>query len=117
MKEYGINQILGLKNKISAIANYGKMAEISKGKDSTTGHWELAGLIIDSAFPTYPNGFPPEVINEFTRCIGRDILGNKPASGTEIIKELGDEHIKTGKPIKETLVELGLEDVAGDLWG
>ena len=97
-----IAPIMGLKNSITAIANYGKMAEMSKGKDSTTGHWELAGLIIDRAFPTYPNGFPAEVINEFTRRIDRDILGNKPASGTEIIKELGEEHIKTGKPIVYT---------------
>jgi phosphopentomutase len=97
-----ITSIDGLNSSLKASANYGKMAEMSKGKDSTTGHWELAGLIVDRAFPTYPNGFPPDVINEFTKSIRRDILGNKPASGTEIIKELGEEHVKTGKPIVYT---------------
>jgi phosphopentomutase len=97
-----ITSINGLNSSLKASACYGKMAEMSKGKDSTTGHWELAGLIVDRAFPTYPNGFPPEIINKFTGSIGRDILGNKPASGTEIIKKLGDEHINTGKPIVYT---------------
>lgn len=84
------------------IGNYGKMKEVSPGKDSTTGHWELGGVQLDFAFPTYPNGFPPEIIDEFTRRIGRGILGNKPASGTEIIKELGEEHMRSGKPIVYT---------------
>ncbi len=84
------------------LANYGKMGEKSPGKDSTTGHWEIAGCILDFAFPTYPNGFPPEVLEPFTRRIGRGVLGNKPASGTEIIKELGMEHLRTGKPIVYT---------------
>lgn len=97
-----IDSIKGIKDNLNAIANYGKMAEMSKGKDSTTGHWELAGLIVDKAFPTYPDGFPSEVIDEFRRRIKRDILGNKPASGTEIIKELGEEHVRTGKPIVYT---------------
>lgn len=78
---------------------YGKMAEQSAGKDTTTGHWEMAGLIVKEAFPTYPNGFPSEIIQEFEQKIGRKTLGNKPASGTEIIKELGEEHYRTGKPI------------------
>lgn len=81
---------------------WGKMAEKSAGKDTTTGHWEIAGLILDSPFPTYPNGFPPEVIEEFERRIGRKTLANYPASGTTIIEELGEEHIKTGFPIVYT---------------
>lgn len=81
---------------------YGKMAEASNAKDTTSGHWEMMGVIVDNPFPTYPNGFPPEIINAFENAIGRKILGNKPASGTEIIKELGVEHMKTGKPIVYT---------------
>ena len=81
---------------------WGKMAERSAGKDTTTGHWEIAGLILDSPFPTYPNGFPPEVIEEFERRIGRKTLANYPASGTTIIEELGEEHVKTGFPIVYT---------------
>ena len=81
---------------------YGKCAEISKGKDSVTGHWELMGVEVKKPFPTYPNGFPKEVLDEFTRLTGYEVLGNKPASGTEIIKELGEEHIRTGKPIVYT---------------
>lgn len=81
---------------------WGKMAERSAGKDTTTGHWEIAGLILDSPFPTYPNGFPPEIIEEFERRIGRKTLANYPASGTTIIEELGEEHVKTGFPIVYT---------------
>jgi phosphopentomutase len=81
---------------------YGKMAEKSKGKDTTTGHWELAGVITNTPFPTYPAGFPADVISEFERRIGRKTIGNKPASGTEIIAELGREHIRTGSPIVYT---------------
>jgi phosphopentomutase len=81
---------------------FGKMAEQSAGKDSVTGHWEMMGIITEAPFPTYPNGFPPEVIEPFEASIGRKVLGNKPASGTEIIKELGEEHIETGKPIVYT---------------
>jgi phosphopentomutase len=81
---------------------YGKGATHSPGKDTTTGHWELAGIWLDQAFPVYPNGFPREIIAEFERQIGRQTLGNKPASGTEIIKELGEEHVRTGKPIVYT---------------
>jgi len=78
------------------------MAETSHGKDSTTGHWELMGLVLDRPFPTYPHGFPPEVIEPFEARIGRRVLGNRPASGTEIIKELGGEHLRTGRPIVYT---------------
>ncbi len=79
--------------------SFGKMAEQSPGKDSTTGHWELGGLILRKPFPTYPNGFPNEVILAFKRRTGLEILGNYPASGTEIIKLLGSEHVRTGRPI------------------
>jgi phosphopentomutase len=82
--------------------NFGKGATHSPGKDTTTGHWEMAGIWLDQAFPVYPHGFPAELIAEFERQIGRRTLGNKPASGTEIIKELGDEHVRTGYPIVYT---------------
>ncbi len=81
---------------------YGKGATRSPGKDTTTGHWEMAGVWLDQAFPVYKNGFPPELIQEFEKQIGRKTIGNKPASGTEIIKELGEEHVRTGKPIVYT---------------
>ncbi len=81
---------------------YGKCALASPGKDTTTGHWEMAGIILERPFPTYPNGFPPELITEFEWRIGRKVIGNEPASGTEIIKELGEEHIRTGSPIVYT---------------
>ena len=84
------------------IGAYGRMAETSAGKDSVTGHWELTGLVLERPFPTYPRGFPPEVIREFERRIGRATLGNVPASGTVIIEELGPEHVRTGAPIVYT---------------
>ena len=83
-------------------AAFGKGATRSPGKDTTTGHWEMAGIWLDQAFPVYKHGFPPEIISEFERQIGRKTLGNKPASGTEIIKELGEEHVSSGKPIVYT---------------
>jgi phosphopentomutase len=86
----------------SPIGAYGKGVTHSPGKDTTTGHWEMAGVWLDQAFPTYPHGFPTEVIAEFEKQIGSGTLGNKPASGTEIIKELGEEHVQTGKPIVYT---------------
>lgn len=83
--------------------SYGRCALRSNGKDTTTGHWEMAGIILDKAFPTYPEGFPAEIIDRFIRETGvPGILGNIPASGTEIIKELGAEHVQTGKPIVYT---------------
>jgi len=82
--------------------SYGKGATHSPGKDTTTGHWEMAGIWLPQAFPVYPHGFPKELIEEFERQIGRRTLGNKPASGTEIIKELGEEHVRTGYPIVYT---------------
>src|ERR1044071_6130088 len=83
--------------------SYGRCALRSNGKDTTTGHWEMAGIILHRAFPTYPNGFPSSVIDRFIKETGvPGILGNTPASGTEIIKVLGEEHVKTGKPIVYT---------------
>jgi phosphopentomutase len=84
------------------LAAYGKGATHSPGKDTTTGHWEMAGIWLDQAFPVYKHGFPPEIISAFESRIGRKTIGNKPASGTEIIKELGEEHVRTGKPIVYT---------------
>jgi len=81
---------------------HGRLTERSAGKDTTTGHWEIAGIVLDRPFPTYPNGFPSEVIEPFERAIGRKVLGNKAASGTEIIDELGKEHMATGRPIVYT---------------
>jgi len=92
----------GLPRNPSPKSCWGKLTERSSGKDSTFGHWEIAGLITDKPLPTYPRGFPDEIIEPFKKAIGRDILANKVASGTEIIKEMGDEHVKTGFPIVYT---------------
>ncbi|MEQ1757913.1 MAG: phosphopentomutase [Vicinamibacterales bacterium] len=78
---------------------FGRLAEVSAGKDSVTGHWELMGIILERAFPTFPEGFPPDLIAEFERRIGRPSIGNVVASGTEIIDRLGPEHVRTGYPI------------------
>jgi phosphopentomutase len=86
----------------SPLGCFGKGATHSPGKDTTTGHWEMAGIWLDQAFPVYKNGFPPEIMQPFEKAIGRKTLGNKPASGTEIIKELGEEHVRTGFPIVYT---------------
>jgi phosphopentomutase len=86
----------------SPMGAYGKGATHSPGKDTTTGHWEMAGVWLAQAFPVYPHGFPPEIMDEFERQIGRGTIGNKPASGTEILKELGEAHVRTGKPIVYT---------------
>ncbi|MGB8475790.1 MAG: phosphopentomutase [Candidatus Acidiferrum sp.] len=101
----GLANIATLKHLTAAVSPtgaYGKGATRSPGKDTTTGHWEMAGVWLDQAFPVYPQGFPRELIAEFEKQIGRGTLGNKPASGTEIIKELGEEHVRTGKPIVYT---------------
>ncbi len=84
------------------LASFGRGATRSPGKDTTTGHWEMAGIWLEQAFPVYPHGFPRELIEQFEAAIGRRTLGNKPASGTEIIKELGTEHVRTGYPIVYT---------------
>jgi phosphopentomutase len=81
---------------------YGRMAEASAGKDSVTGHWEMMGIVLDRAFPTFPHGFAPEIIAEFSRATGRGVLGNKAASGTDIIDEFGPEHLRTGALIVYT---------------
>jgi phosphopentomutase len=101
----GLANIAPLKNLISdsaPIGCYGKGATHSPGKDTTTGHWEMAGIWLDRAFPVYKNGFPPEIMQPFEKAIGRKTLGNKPASGTEILKELGEEHVRSGSPIVYT---------------
>jgi len=101
----GLANIAPLKHLSPAISPegaYGKGATHSPGKDTTTGHWEMAGIWLDQAFPVYKQGFPRELIEEFEKQIGRKTIGNKPASGTEIIKELGEEHVRTGKPIVYT---------------
>ena len=97
-----IEPIPGVNPQRDASGNYGKMAELSLGKDSTSGHWEIMGLVLEKPFPVYLDGFPPEIIESFEKAIGSKILGNKPASGTEIIKELGEEHVRTHHPIVYT---------------
>jgi phosphopentomutase len=97
-----IAPLANLQAAASPLGAYGKGATHSPGKDTTTGHWEMAGVWLDQAFPTYPHGFPRELIAEFEKQIGRGTLGNKPASGTEIIKDLGEEHVRSGKPIVYT---------------
>ena len=99
----GMGQILDIPCPQGEIIGcYGKMGEQSPNKDTTSGHWELAGLILDSPLPTYPDGFPHELIEEYEEKIGTKILGNYPSSGTEILKELGEDHVKTGYPIVYT---------------
>lgn len=97
-----IISIQGVPSEEEPTGAWGKMAEVSKGKDTTTGHWEIAGIKLEAPFPTYPDGFPPDVIEAFETMIGRKTLGNYPASGTAIIEELGEEHMKTGFPIVYT---------------
>ena len=98
-----IRDLSGLSSSPDPIGSFGKCTLRSNGKDTTTGHWEMAGIVLDKAFPTYPGGFPPRVIDRFVAETGvPGVLGNVPASGTEIIKELGEEHVRTGKPIVYT---------------
>lgn len=94
-----IDESLGLKRTLNPKGSYGKAGEASPGKDTTTGHWEIAGVILKSPFPTFPNGFPFELMERFEKAIGTKTLGNYVASGTEIIAELGDKHVNTGYPI------------------
>lgn len=106
LRDYGLANIRPFKN-FPSIAEprgcFGRCALRSNGKDTTTGHWEMGGIILERPFPTYPRGFPPEVVDRFVTETGLPgILGNVPASGTEIIKELGEEHLKTAKPIVYT---------------
>jgi len=97
-----ITDVKGVKPVKDTLGAYSKMAEKSKGKDTTTGHWEMMGIITSDPFPTFPNGFPKDVIDEFERLIGRKTLGNEVASGTEIIQRLGKKHMETGYPIVYT---------------
>ncbi len=89
-------------NSLLPRGSFGKMAALSPGKDTTSGHWELAGLVLEKPFPLYPNGFPSGLINAFTEAIGRPVLGNVAASGTEIIEQFGTEHLQSGAPIVYT---------------
>jgi len=97
-----ITEVLGVAPVTQPLASWGKCAERSAGKDTTTGHWEMVGMVLERAFPTYPDGFPPEVMDEFARLTGLGWLGNYAASGTAIIQELGAEHVATGRPIVYT---------------
>ena len=98
-----IRSLSGLPAVDDPIGSFGKCTLKSNGKDTTTGHWEMAGIILKKAFPTFPKGFPPRIIDEFVvKAAVPGVLGNYPASGTEIIKELGEEHVRTGKPIVYT---------------
>jgi phosphopentomutase len=97
-----IRPLAGVPSAARPVGSFGKATLLSPGKDTTAGHWEIAGIILDRPFPTYPHGFPREVLEQFEQAIGRKTLGNYPASGTEIIKQLGEEHIKTGWPIVYT---------------
>jgi phosphopentomutase len=92
----------GIRKIKEPIASYGIMAEASKAKDTSTGHWEMMGFITKKTFPLYPDGFPLELIDAFEKAIGKKILGNKASSGTEIINEIGEEHMRTGRPIVYT---------------
>jgi phosphopentomutase len=106
LQKLGLGNIRPLENVPvvqNPIGSYGKCALKSNGKDTTTGHWEMAGIILERAFPTFPQGFPKRIIDEFVATANvPGVLGNIPASGTEIIKELGEEHVRTGKPIVYT---------------
>lgn len=103
LREMGLYNIRGwAQGEEEPIGCFGKMAEKAAGKDTTSGHWELAGLTLETPFPTYPDGFPEELIREFEEAVGMEVIGNKAASGTQIIEELGPEHLKTGKLIVYT---------------
>jgi phosphopentomutase len=106
LQRYGLGNVRPLQNVpplSQPVGSYGRCALKSNGKDTTTGHWEMAGIILEQAFPLYPNGFPKSILERFISETGvPGVLGNIPASGTEIIKDLGDEHVKTGKPIVYT---------------
>jgi phosphopentomutase len=97
-----ITPMTGVPTHPAAPALWGRLAEASKGKDTVTGHWEMVGVQTDIPFPTYPNGFPPEIIGAFEKIVGTKTLGNVPASGTEILTKLGEEHVRTGFPIVYT---------------
>jgi phosphopentomutase len=105
LERFGLGNILplaGVAPAVAPVAGFGRMREISAGKDTTTGHWEIAGVIQREPFPTYPNGFAPQIIAAFVRETGLEPLGNVAASGTEILRELGEEHCRSGRPIVYT---------------
>lgn len=105
MRKLGLSCIDGvdyLEKSDNIVGSYGRMQEASKGKDTTIGHWEIAGIVSENALPTYPNGFPKEVLNEFSKRTGREVLCNKPYSGTDVIRDYGEEHVRTGKLIVYT---------------
>lgn len=97
-----ITPIQGTPPQQEVTGSYGRMASAAAGKDSTTGHWEMTGVVLSKALPTYPHGFPADIVSAFEHAIGRSVIGNKVASGTEIITELGEEHVHTGSPILYT---------------
>lgn len=97
-----ITPIQGTPPQQEVTGSYGRMASAAAGKDSTTGHWEMTGVVLSKALPTYPDGFPADIVSAFELAIGRSVIGNKVASGTEIITELGEEHVRTGSPILYT---------------
>lgn len=105
MKKLGLSCIdgvdyLGKVDKV--VGSYGRMQESSRGKDTTIGHWEIAGIVSEKALPTYPNGFPKVILDEFSKRTGREVLCNKPYSGTDVIRDYGEEHVRTGKLIVYT---------------
>jgi phosphopentomutase len=106
LERMGLTHIEGLeeirRNTITPMASYGRLEEISPGKDTTTGHWEISGIVLEHPFPTYPDGFPDDILEALEKETGRGIIGNKAASGTAIIEELGEEHVRTGKIIAYT---------------
>lgn len=105
LESLGLGKIIpikGISSSLEPLGFFGKMLEASAGKDTTSGHWEMMGIITSRPFPTYPDGFPEEIIGTFEKRIGKSVLGNKPASGTEIIQELGEKHLQTGFPIVYT---------------
>ena len=104
LRSLGLDRVaaIGADGSAAPLGAFGRMAETSPGKDSVTGHWELMGLVLDRPFPVFPDGFPAELIDEFQKRIRRGTIGNKAASGTAIIDELGPEHVRTGKPIVYT---------------
>jgi phosphopentomutase len=97
-----LTAIEGIEPRAEPGTAHGRLTERSAGKDTTTGHWEMSGIVLSEPFPLYPDGFPPEIVEPFEEQVGLEVLGNKPASGTEIIAELGEEHLKTGRPIVYT---------------
>ncbi|MCX5780581.1 MAG: phosphopentomutase [Firmicutes bacterium] len=107
-----LEDLCGVSPVAKALGAYGKMGESSRGKDTTTGHWEMMGIILEQPFPTYPHGFPADLVQELERRIGRKSLGNIVASGTEIIVQLGQQHLETGYPIIYTSADSVLQIAA-----